>query len=79
MNAPRNDEATRSARRDLRNREPKFSNRARQEPKRPPRRALRLVTVLRVLGVIVLLAILWETLPDECKTTEREVARYCVD
>lgn len=34
---------------------------------------------LKVLGVLVFLALLWETLPQECKTTKTEVPRYCVD
>ncbi len=66
-------------RHDLRNRTPKFKGFESSKPLRKPQRSLRLVTVLKVLGVLVLLALLWETLPQECKTTKTEVPRYCVD
>lgn len=68
-------------RQNLRNREPKFRGVDTSEPcpKHKPRRKLRLTTVLQVLVVLVLLALLWETLPQECKTTKTEVPRYCVD
>ena len=67
-------------RQDLRNRAPKFRGASTTEPyPKPKRRALRLGTVLAALGVLVLLALLWETLPQECKTTKTEVPRYCVD
>lgn len=45
------------------------------------RRALKLSTVLKVLGVLLLLAALWHTSPTrlfpECRGNE--VPRYCVD
>lgn len=44
-------------------------------------RALKLSTVLKVLAVLVLLALLWETSPSrlfpECRGND--VPRYCVD
>lgn len=66
-------------RQDLRNRAPKFKGSDPSKPLPKPKRSLRLGTVLTVLGVLVLLALLWETLPQECKTTKTEVPRYCVD
>ena len=66
-------------RQDLRNRAPKFRGVNTTDPYPKPKRSLRLTTVLKVLGVLVLLALLWETLPQECKTTKTEVPRYCVD
>lgn len=66
-------------RQDLRNRAPKFKGVDSSTPLPKPKRSLRLGTLLKVLGVLVLLALLWETLPQECKTTKTEVPRYCVD
>ena len=66
-------------RQDLRSRAPKFKGFDSSKPLPKPQRSLRLVTVLKALGVLVLLALLWETLPQECKTTKTEVPRYCVD
>lgn len=66
-------------RQDLRNRAPKSKGVDSSTPLPKQRRALRLGTLLKVLGVLVLLALLWETLPQECKTTKTEVPRYCVD
>lgn len=66
-------------RRDLRNRAPKFKGFDSSKPLPKPQRTLRFVTMLKALGVLVLLALLWETLPQECKTTKTEVPRYCVD
>lgn len=66
-------------RQDLRSRAPKFKGFDSSKPLPKPKRSLRLVTVLKGLGVLVLLALLWETLPQECKTTKTEVPRYCVD
>lgn len=66
-------------RQDLRNRAPEFKGVDESTPLPKPQRSLRLVTLLKVLGVLVLLALLWETLPRECKTTKTEVPRYCVD
>ena len=63
-----------------RDRSPKFRGADYSAPlPKPPRRPLRLVTVLKVIGVLVLLAMLWETLPSECKTRSVEVPRHCVD
>lgn len=68
-------------RRDLRNRTPKFRGVNTTEPYPKPKRARRfdLVTTILVVVILVLLALLWETLPQECKTTKTEVPRYCVD
>lgn len=66
-------------RQDLRNRAPKFKGSDPSAPLPKPQRSLRLVTVLAALAALVLLALLWETLPQECKTTKTEVPRYCVD
>lgn len=68
-------------RQDLRNRAPKFKGlgAAHQAPYPKPRRSLKPTTVLKVVSVLVLLALLWETLPSECRTTRTEVPRYCVD
>ena len=66
-------------RQDLRNRAPKFKGVDSSTPLPKQRRALRLGTLLKVLAALVLLALLWETLPQECKTTKTEVPRYCVD
>lgn len=66
-------------RQDLRNRTPKFKGFDSSKPLPKPRRGLKLTTALKVIGVLVLLALLWETLPQECKTTKTEVPRYCVD
>lgn len=56
-------------RQDLRNHNPK------------KRRALKLSTVLKVLGALLLLAALWHTSPmrlfPECRGTD--VPRHCVD
>ena len=58
-------------RQDLHNRVPKFKK----------RRTPRLSTVLKVIGVLLLLAALWYTSPSrlfpECRGDE--VPRYCVD
>lgn len=68
-------------RKDLRNRAPKFKGSDPSEPLPKKRRALKLSTVLKVLGVLLLLAALWETSPSrlfpECRGNE--VPRYCVD
>lgn len=66
-------------RQDLRNRAPKFKGVDLSTPLPKPKRSLRLGTLLKVLAALVLLALLWETLPQECKTTKTEVPRYCVD
>lgn len=68
-------------RKDLRNRNPKFKGSDPSEPLPKQRRALKLSTVLKVLGVLLLLAALWHTSPTrlfpECRGNE--VPRYCVD
>ena len=68
-------------RQELRNREPKFQFASTSEPRPKKRRALKLSTVLKVLGVLLLLAALWHTSPTrlfpECRGNE--VPRYCVD
>jgi hypothetical protein len=68
-------------RKDLRNRAPKFRGASTSAPHPNKRRALKLSTVLKVLAVLVLLALLWETSPSrlfpECRGNE--VPRYCVD
>lgn len=69
-------------RQDLRNREPKFRGAGTSEPHPKARRTLKLSTVLKVLAVLVLLALLWETSPSrlfpEC-SRGTDVPRYCVD
>lgn len=68
-------------RQDLRNRAPKFKAADTRQPWPKKRRTLRLSTVLKVLGVLLLLAALWHTSPSrlfpECRGNE--VPRYCVD
>ena len=68
-------------RQHLRNRTPKFRGVHTTEPyqKPKPKRSPRFGTALVVLGILALLALLWETLPQECKTIKTEVPRYCVD
>ena len=69
-------------RQDLRNREPKFTGAGKPAPWPKPRRTLKLSTVLKVLGVLLLLAALWHTsqtrLFPEC-SRGTDVPRYCVD
>ena len=68
-------------RQDLRNRYPEFRGVDTSAPHPKKRRALKLSTVLKALGILMLLALLWETLPSklfpECRGNE--VPRYCVD
>lgn len=68
-------------RQDLRNREPKFTGAGKPAPWPKARRTIKLSTVLKVLGVLLLLAALWHTSPSrlfpECRGNE--VPRYCVD
>lgn len=68
-------------RKDLRNRNPKFRCVDTSKPYPKVRRTLKLSTVLKVLGVLLLLAALWHTSPTrlfpECRGTD--VPRYCVD
>lgn len=68
-------------RQDLRNRAPKFKAADTRQPWPKPRRTIKLSTVLKVLAVLVLLALLWETSPSklfpECRGND--VPRYCVD
>jgi len=69
-------------RQDLRNRAPKFKCVDTSRPYPKVRRTLKLSTVLKVLAVLVLLALLWETSPSrlfpEC-SRGTDVPRYCVD
>ena len=69
-------------RQDLRNRVPKFKFVDTQRPWPKERRTPRIITVLKVIGVtLLLLAALWYTSPTrlfpECRGNE--VPRYCVD
>ena len=68
-------------RQELRNREPKFQFASTSEPRPKKRRALKLSTVLKVLGILALLAALYVTSPSrlfpECRGND--VPRYCVD
>lgn len=69
-------------RQDLRNREPKFQGAGKPAPWTKARSTLKLSTVLKVLGVLLLLAALWETAPSRnlpgC-SRGNDVPRYCVD
>ena len=49
-------------RQDLRNRYPEFRGVDTSKPWPKPRRTITLSTVLKALGILVLLALLWETL-----------------
>lgn len=69
-------------RQDLRNRIPKFKAVDTWQPWPKKRRIRRLITALKVIGVILLLlAALWYTSPTrlfpECRGDD--VPRYCVD
>lgn len=68
-------------RQDLRNRTPEFKFVDTRRPWPKKRRTPRLSTVLKVIGVLLLLAALWYTSPSrlfpECRGNE--VPRYCVD
>ena len=68
-------------RQDLRNRYPEFRGVDTSKPWPKPRRTIKLSTVLKVLGVLLLLAALWATSPSrlfpECRGNE--VPRHCVD
>ena len=68
-------------RQELRNRTPKFqcANTSKPHPKK--RRGLRLSTVLKVVAVLLLLVVLWETSPSKLFPEWRgnAVPRYCVD
>ena len=68
-------------RRDLRNRAPKFKGVDSSTPLPKPKRARRfdLGTTIWLVVLLAVLALLWETLPQECKTTKTEVPRYCVE
>ncbi len=66
----------------LRNRAPKFKAVDTRQPWPKKRRTPRIITVLKVIGVtLLLLAALWYTSPTrlfpECRGNE--VPRYCVD
>jgi hypothetical protein len=68
-------------RQDLRNRTPEFKFVDTLQPRPKKRRTPRLSTVLKVIGVLLLLAALWYTSPSrlfpECRGDD--VPRYCVD
>ena len=68
-------------RQDLRNRYPEFRCASTSKPWPKARRALKLSTVLKALGILVLLALLWEASPSrlfpECRCND--VPRYHVD
>ena len=68
-------------RQDLRNRYPEFRGVDASKPWPKPRRTITLSTVLKALGALLLLVLLWETLPSrlfpECRGNK--VPRYCVD
>ena len=68
-------------RQDLRNHAPKFRGASTSKPYPKARRVLKLSTVLKALGILVLLVLLWETSPSklfpECRGNE--VPRHCVD
>lgn len=68
-------------RQDLRNQVPKFKAVDTRQPWPKKHRTPRLSTVLKVIGVLLLLAALWYTSPTrlfpECRGNE--VPRYCVD
>ena len=68
-------------RQDLRNRAPKSQGADSSAPYPKPQRSLRLSTVLKVLGVLLLLALLYETslsrTHPECRGDQ--APRYCVD
>ena len=48
-------------RQDLRNRAPEFRGVDTSKPWPKPRRTIKLSTVLKALGILVLLVLLWET------------------
>ena len=68
-------------RQDLRNRAPEFRGVDTSKPWPKPRRTIKLSTVLKVLGILALLAALYVTSPSrlfpECRGND--VPRYCVD
>ena len=68
-------------RQDLRNRAPEFRGVYTSKPWPKPRRTIKLSTVLKVLGILALLAALYVTSPSrlfpECRGND--VPRYCVD
>ena len=69
-------------RQDLRNRYPEFRGVDTSKPWPKPRRTITLSTVFKALGILVLLVLLWETLPSrlfpECPRGT-DVSRHCVD
>ena len=70
-------------RQDLRNRYPEFRGECFLPAPRPKaRRALKLSTVLKALGILVLLALLWEASPSRLfpeYPRGTDVPRHCVD
>lgn len=69
-------------RQELRNRTPEFRCVDISRPWPKPRRTITLGTVFKALGILVLLVLLWETLPSrlfpECPR-DTDVSRHCVD
>lgn len=69
-------------RQDLRNRYPEFRGVDTSKPWPKARRALKLSTVLKAVAALLLLMLLWETLPSrlspEC-SRGTDVPRHCVD
>lgn len=69
-------------RQDLRNRTPEFRGVDTSKPWPKPRRTITLSTVLKALGILVLLVLLWETLPSRLfpeGPRGTDVPRHCVD
>ena len=69
-------------RQDLRNRYPEFRGVDISKPWPKPRRTIKLSTVLKALGILVLLVLLWETAPSRLfpeGSRGTDVPRYYVD
>ena len=70
-------------RQDLRNRTPEFRGvYPSSKPWPKPRRTIKLSTVLKALGILVLLVLLWETLPSRLfpeGSRGTDVPRYYVN
>ena len=68
-------------RQELRNRYPEFRGVDTSKPWPKPRRTITLSTVLKALGILVLLVLLWEASPSrlfpECPRGT-DVSRHCV-
>lgn len=69
-------------RQDLRNHYPEFRGVDTSKPWPKPRRTITLSTVLKALGILVLLALLWEASPSRLfpeGSRGTDVSRYHVD